>query len=672
VATRERFTALDGVRAVAVVAVMLYHSEIGWLAASGFLGVDVFFVVSGFLISGQLMASLEQLGPRASRAELARAWIEFLRRRARRLMPTLFVLCAVLLAVCPVLAPATVDRLLADVPAALLAWSNIWQLISQQSYFEAMEREALLQHLWSLAIEWHFYLIWPIALAIVMRWRGRKAVTWVAAGGALLSTGWMALLSVLHGYPDEADPSRVYLATDTHAMGLFVGALLASLWMDRGTAAAPVAVDVRKGSRKARSARKAGRRSMTLSHALPRWPAFVAFLALGGVVACFGMGHEGQALLYRGGFLGVSLLTAVLLWALVIAPSPVSRLLSSALPVWCGTRSYSLYVWHWPVFLLLRPGHELPDQPLLALLIRIAITSAIAEASWRWVEMPLRHRPLLQSLRSRQGMALAACLLAALVLVPLKQPVTVAPEPVPEPVVTGVHGEVLTAIGDSVLLGARDHLLQNYRGIQVDAAVGRQGSQGLERLRTLRERGELAPMVALHLGTNGYLTERHMREILSDLEDRRRVLVFNVHAQRKWTQANNELLARLSGGFPNVTLINWDGISRAHPEYFVQDGIHLTGRGIQALAELIRTVVPLVPVERPAPATRTASRSNHPADRGASAGGHQRGGAALPAAEAPSVEPRAEAIGLERGAEGGSPVVVNPGVQGGTVEKGEP
>ena len=613
--TTDRLAAIDGIRAIAVIAVMLYHCEIGWLAGSGFLGVDVFFVVSGFLITGQLIQRFEQGAHPQAWSVVLSGYRAFLIRRVWRLMPTLVALFCVLIVVCPLVAPTTVPRLLEDIPAGLLALSNVWQLISKQSYFESAERQALLQHLWSLAIEWHFYLVWPLILALALRTRGRLGLAWVSLAGALLSSAIMAWLSMTRGYPDEADPSRVYLGTDTHAMGLFSGALLASLWSGgvwtlpgRFKAATITALRGRLGAwclaqrytskwpSKLWPSKLWSSVSSGLVHWLDeRWPGLVAFFALLAIVLACDIDHESQGWLYRGGFLLASLTTAVLVFATTVRASPVANLLSGPVLRWCGLRSYSLYVWHWPVFLLLRPGHELPDMPVLAALIRIIVTSVIAEGCWRWVEMPLRRPPARGWLRSGYGPAAAFCLAVALVFIPINWSAMVVkpPTPTPTPLVIAPGAVVLTAIGDSVLLGMKDHLERTYRGVNVDAAVGRQGNQGLLRARALRDAGQLAPAVVVHLGTNGYLSERQLRDLLDDLGDRQKVVLVNFHAERRWVAPNNALLARVAPDYPQVTLVNWEGISRRHPEYFVQDGIHLTGRGIMAFADLIRGVVPL-------------------------------------------------------------------------------
>src|SRR5918992_2342578 len=211
---------LDGLRALAVIAVLLYHAELSWLPG-GFLGVEVFFVISGYLITALLLTEWWQHG----RVDLKRFWI----RRARRLLPALYLLLAVTLAYAVLFLPGEVAGLRGDVIAALGYVTNWYLVLGNESYFEAIGRPSLLKHLWSLAVEEQFYLLWPPVLALGLgvgatRWRERRVLL-VALAGAAASALLMALL-----YRPEVDPSRIYFGTDTRATGLLIGAALAFAW----------------------------------------------------------------------------------------------------------------------------------------------------------------------------------------------------------------------------------------------------------------------------------------------------------------------------------------------------------------------------------------------------------------------------------------------------------
>src|SRR5215217_6687399 len=211
---------LDGLRALAVIAVLLYHAGLPWIPG-GFLGVEVFFVISGYLITALLLTEWRRLG----RVDLKAFWLG----RARRLLPALYLVLVVTLAYAVVFLPGEVAGLRGDVLAALGYVTNWYLVLGQESYFEAIGRPSLLKHLWSLAVEEQFYLIWPLVLAFGLsmgatRWRRRRILI-LALAGAVTSALLMALL-----YRPEVDPSRIYFGTDTRATGLLVGAALAFVW----------------------------------------------------------------------------------------------------------------------------------------------------------------------------------------------------------------------------------------------------------------------------------------------------------------------------------------------------------------------------------------------------------------------------------------------------------
>jgi peptidoglycan/LPS O-acetylase OafA/YrhL len=347
---------VDGLRAVAVCAVLLYHAD-PRLLPGGFLGVDVFFVISGFLITSLLHAEWRRQGS----IDLRAFWL----RRARRLLPALYVLLFAVLAFAVIVLPGEVAALRGDALAALAYAANWYFVFEQRSYFEAVGRPPALRHLWSLAIEEQFYVLWPLLLAAGLRWLRRPALLCVVAGGAAASAVWMALL-----YRPEVDPSRVYFGTDTRATGLLLGAALALIWP---------------------RAPAAGRR-----RALTPWLLDGAgLLALAFLGWCALHLNEFDPALYRGGFALVAVATAVLLVAVAHPAAGLSRSALGASPLrWIGQRSYSIYLWHWPVFVVTRPQLDVPldGWPLLA--GRLTLTVALAELSYRVVETPVRRGAL--------------------------------------------------------------------------------------------------------------------------------------------------------------------------------------------------------------------------------------------------------------------------------------
>ncbi|MDQ1300437.1 MAG: hypothetical protein QG637_355, partial [Chloroflexota bacterium] len=343
--------ALDGLRALAVIAVLFYHADLRPQSVpGGFLGVEVFFTISGYLIASLLLSEWRETG----RIALRQFWL----RRARRLLPALFAVIIGALAFSVIFLPDEVASLRSDALAAF-GYSTNWYLIfSNKSYFETVGRPSMLRHLWSLAVEEQFYVIWPLAFTLAMRrWRERS----VLIGVIVVALASAILMGVV--YQPDVDPSRVYYGTDTRAAGILIGVALAFVW-------AP-------GRSEGRGAR------------LPL--DVIGFAALGALLFFCLKLAEFDPFLYRGGFTLVGLSAAILVAASVHRKS---RILPAVLGFpalrWVGLRSYGIYLWHWPVFMLTRPQLDtsLDGLPLLAL--RFGLTLILAEISFRLVETPVR------------------------------------------------------------------------------------------------------------------------------------------------------------------------------------------------------------------------------------------------------------------------------------------
>lgn len=380
--------ALDGLRAVAVMLVVAYHLEFEW-ARGGFLGVDLFFVISGFLITTLLVRERDSAG----RIALGSFWM----RRFRRLVPPLVVMAAATVAATRLFGlPEQWNSIRWDAAAALGYVAN-WRFVAaDQSYFQSLLGPSPLRHTWSLAVEEQWYVFWPVIVAglLILAARGRR-FTWLPlaliAGAAAASA---ILMVVLY---DPVDPTRVYFGTDTRAQQLLVGAGLAWLMARHRWSPPPPSAagrDLRSGMLVA---------------------AFVVFLLIAMTTS------DESPWLYHGGFLAISLLAAVLVWA-VSAPGrsgPLGWLGAPSL-VWLGTRSYGVYLWHWPVIIFVGPamGVELSRLPLVTL--QIAVMLALAELSFRMVERPIRlstWRPTVV-IGGWSAVSAVTVLIAALVLVP--------------------------------------------------------------------------------------------------------------------------------------------------------------------------------------------------------------------------------------------------------------
>ncbi|HET6688169.1 MAG TPA: acyltransferase family protein [Rubrobacter sp.] len=635
---------LDGLRAFAVIAVLLYHADLAWIPG-GFLGVEVFFVISGYLITALLLAEWRQRG----RIDLKTFWL----RRARRLLPALYVLLVATLAFAVVFLPGEIAGLRGDVLAALGYVTNWYLIFGQESYFEAVGRPSLLQHLWSLAVEEQFYLIWPPILALGLcigatRLRRRRMLT-VVIFGAVASAMTMALL-----YVPGVDPSRIYYGTDTRATGLLCGAALAFLWSPGDKYRPSEARHHRLGlPGRSRFRRRWGWTAPLLLD-------IVGFAALGGLVwFCVNLG-EFQPFLYSGGFALVGIATTATIMAVVHPHSVIgSRFLGSAPLRWVGVRSYGIYLWHWPVFMVTRPDLDVPIDGLTLLALRLTATVVLADLSYRYIETPIRRGalgrawrtlreargPLRRRLRLQWagvlGPILASCVLLGVAVAqaePPEKPSYLSSMKSVHTVEQSHHASStagivssrkdgpsleqegqeqvkaqtaakktwnsgrtgsssfsssVSAIGDSVMLGAVEGLQKNIHGLTVvDAEVGLQVYAATDTLRYRRSLGQLGDVVIVHLGNNGMFTKGQFDEIMRILSGVDRVVFVNVAVPRAWEDPNNEVIAEGVDRYPNAVLVDWHSASADRREIFYKDGYHLRPGGQRLYADLISSYLP--------------------------------------------------------------------------------
>jgi peptidoglycan/LPS O-acetylase OafA/YrhL len=361
---------LDGLRALAVLAVIAYHEQFGW-APGGLLGVGVFFTLSGYLITDLLLGQWARSGG----LNLGDFWL----RRARRLLPALFVMLAVVTAWITVVSPARLASLRGAVAGAATYSSNWYYIYTHNSYFARFAPPGPFDHLWSLAVEEQFYLVWPwLLLAGVFFLRGRRpsAVRWLALPTlALAAASAVAMLTLYHpGY----DPTRIYEGSDTRACGLLTGAALAMVWPSR------------------RTARTALWKRVALDGA-----GFAGLAVIGLMIWRVG---QYSAFTYQGGLVLLSVATAGVVAAAACPGALVGAALGWTPLRWIGVRSYGIYLWHYPVIILTSPANSAEDLPRAAL--QIAASIGIAALSWHFVEEPIRHGALGRAwkrLRSRSA-----------------------------------------------------------------------------------------------------------------------------------------------------------------------------------------------------------------------------------------------------------------------------
>ena len=685
---------IEGLRAVAVSAVVAYHAGATWLPG-GFLGVDVFFVVSGYLIAAGLLQEWDATGELDVRG--------FWWRRARRLLPALGFLLVGTAVAALLTAPDAIPRLRGDTVAALTYTSNWWQIVAGQSYFEALGRSPLLRHLWSLAVEEQFYLAFPLALGgAVRRVRSRATLVLGAVGVAVASTVWMAVL-----WSPGDDPSRVYFGSDTRLAGLLVGVAVALLLGGRSLRTLPVRV--------AQASTVAGGAGL---------------LALG-----LRVGDTSPWLYDGGGFLVVAVAAALLLVGTAHRRSIVGRVLGCRPMRWIGTRSYAIYLWHWPVQELSRAGVDVPWSGAGLVVARLVAVGVLAEMSWRFVEQPVRaghlrtwwtartpvRRRFDPAVAGGLAMLLAVPMLTAsgperqwweaesqvvsaagttfaidpaaddpgligpvlvgppaplppaptttTVAPPPEQPpssepaTTAAPAPPraprapraprPAPAATSTEAPAPTtppppppppsdlavlAMGDSVMVAARSALLaEGGSGTRVDAVVGRQNDATLTALERYRDDGTLAvtKRLIIHIGTNGPLTQTQFDRLLRITAEVPDVVVVNVRVPKSWESQSNRVIAENIGVADRLRLADWHETSKT-PGVLGSDGVHPTPSGAARLRP------PGAGRATAAARARTDARADAHRSAATAAGGSRRhdddGGAAA----------RARAAGAER------------------------
>ena len=600
---KTRFNGLDGLRGIAVIAVVLYHAGFPILPG-GFLGVDIFFVLSGFLITSLFLDEIALTGT------IDRA--AFYLRRLRRIMPALIAVLIFCIIASSVWAHDAAYAVRRDLPWSLTFVLNWSYLFFNQSYFVSISRPPLLQHIWSLSIEEQYYVIWPLVLLLCLKQRWlkrhiRSCIFLMGVFGAVASTLWMRWLALKNGYPVPNDPSRVYFGTDSHAMGLLIGSALASVVRFQTF-----------------NVRLTPDRRTALN--------FIALSSGAGLMYFLTKVDEFTPELYRGGFLLVSLLSAGLILAAIHPGLVWGKLIDNPVLRELGRRSYGIYLWHWPIFMLLRPGVDVTWPEPVVFTVRIVLVLLISTISYRYLEMPIRQGAIGRALLRwrtlgipRPHVGVVVPIMAALIgfvmcftmLIRIPTPdaanaavfggitsvdidptvaaVTPSPSTSPSasPTTAGMpvrHGRVVI-FGDSVVLSGRKALQGALKNISIDAAVGRQPWEIAQRIKIRRSQGRLADYVVIHMGTNGLVTGKDLQPILNSLRDRRRVVVVNVQVPRSWMKQSNKTIQSLVGRYPNVRLASWHDVAAGHNSYFTPDGVHLTTQGGKIFARMIKNAL---------------------------------------------------------------------------------
>ena len=558
--------AIDGLRAIAVLAVMFYHLGFSWIPG-GFLGVDLFFVISGYVITRLLLDSIERSGGLDLKG--------FYLARARRLIPALvFTLVTTAIAV-GIWAPGTIKRFLIDTPFALTGLMNWWLVFHHTDYFENIGRPPLLQHTWSLAVEAQFYLIWPLVLLLILKFFGKKRVSIAALAIAAISG--VALLFVSFSLDASATSrvSHIYFGTDTHSIGLFLGAALAVSWIPQNFKA-------------------------TVSKRAQDFIDGIGIFGFIGILASFLLIDESKPTLYKIAFPLAGLFGSAILTSIVHPASRFAPILRNPVLLWIGERSYSIYLWHWIVFQVTRPSIDLAGDSWALYSLRILIVLALSDISLRYVELPIRRGALqywrkglkYRTKRERKEQLIQLTIVLSILVISISAISTRAigiGQTERAAIIKSLSGKTeisaaptkngIWLTGDSVILGIRSDLSINHPLALVNARVGRQASELIDVMTHDRTGLENCPVV-LDLGNNGPLTRDQVVAVFELAKDQPKIIVVNTAVPRPWKEANNTLISEVARGYARTAVIDWNSLSEGHPEFFAPDGVHLVPTGV--------------------------------------------------------------------------------------------
>jgi peptidoglycan/LPS O-acetylase OafA/YrhL len=596
---------IDAMRALAVLAVFGYHAGLDWLPG-GFLGVDVFFVISGYLITSLLLREFRGTG----HLEIKRFWL----RRARRLLPAVGVLIAVAMIVSAIAEPDKIGQIRGDALASLFYFANWHFIYANTSYFEQFGRPSLFTHLWSLSVEEQFYLFWPLIFAAGMKLFGRGRLLLGVLAGAV---GSVVLAWIL--FDPGHDASRIYYGTDTHAVGLLAGVALALVWSP---------VELRLPSH------RAGPLVGPILDA-------VGVIALGYLIFCFVHTHDYDLALWHGGYAWIAIATALLIAVLAHPASRLGGILGRPALLWLGLRSYSFYLWHWPVLVMTRPGVDvnLPRGVLIPLQLLACLV--LADLSYRFIELPFNGKAKLP--RMPDGWlryarpALLATVLGVILIVgwsgivtagghnaaeaaastktvarvkatpqrqsapirssapagtPAKKDANQAERKAARKLPPSKRWPRIVMLGDSVMIGAEEKLASQLGpGFSMDAKVGRQADEFIEIVEKIKRGGHHPTAMVIQWGNNGPLYSADMEALRKATTNVGQLFLISDHAPVSWQDESNEAIAEASELWHHTTEIPWAKVAEEEGESLFWDGIHLTPKGAAVYARLVTQVL---------------------------------------------------------------------------------
>jgi peptidoglycan/LPS O-acetylase OafA/YrhL len=570
-------SSIDGLRAIAVTAVVLYHLGISWIPG-GFLGVDLFFVISGYVITRLILDSINQSSALDLRA--------FYAARLRRIYPGFLFMVVCTIIFIGVWAPEAIKRFLSDLPFALTGTIN-WLLVARhQDYFETVGRPPLLQHTWSLAVELQFYLIWPLILLGVLKYFGKKNIARIALVIAMVSGTTLFFVSLQLDQSNAQQISHIYFGTDTHSLGLFLGSALAVSWIPQNLSA-----DIEKRAQDVIDG--------------------IGVFGLLGLISTFLFIDESNASLYRIAFPLAGIFGCLVIISLVHPASRFAPIISTAPFRWVGQRSYGIYIWHWVIFQVTRPSVDLSGQTWALYLARVLLVLALADISLRWVEIPFRqglvqnwfrgmkYRSAKVKLRQQISVLTSIIMVLAVTTSISFQAINKTDEIRNQLVQDSSDAQSqqdlgsttgLWVTGDSVILGIRSKLEAKEHISLINARVGRQAPELLAVMRVDQTSVPSSPVV-FNLGNNNALSEQTVVDIFEIVKNQPQIIVVNTAVPRAWKDANNAIISKVAANYPNTKVVDWDRISTGRPELFAPDGVHLSPTGSDVYVDLVLSVI---------------------------------------------------------------------------------
>ena len=565
--------AIDGLRALAVIAVMFYHLGFSWIPG-GFLGVDLFFVISGYVITRMLLDSIAQSGGLDLRG--------FYLARLRRLLPALlFMLTTTIIAV-GIWAPDTIKRLLVDTPFALTGTINWWLVANEQDYFESIGRPPLLQHTWSLAVEAQFYLVWPLILYFILKKFGKKHIPVAALFIAAASGIALLLVSFSIDAANASKVSHVYFGTDTHSIGLFLGAALAVSWIPQNF-------------------------RVELSRKGQNFIDGIGVFGFIGILATFLFIDASNPAMYKIAFPLAGIFGAAIIASIVHPASRFAPILQNKVLLWIGERSYAIYLWHWVIFQVTRPTVDLAGQAWALYSLRILIVFALADISLRYVELPIRrgviqywikgrkYRTKKERNRQTSLLSTATVIVVIIAAVISVRAISIANDArtaleksltVDTSTAVPTEKDGLWVTGDSVILGIRSVLEENQPISLVNARIGRQAPELLEVLIQDQPQALDSPII-FNLGNNNALSREQVEQIFEAVKGQPQIIVVNTAVPRPWRDGNNQIINEVAAKYPQADVIDWNAISNGRPEFFAPDGVHLVPAGVNVYVSAI-------------------------------------------------------------------------------------